>query len=366
MERWVQTCRHELLDRTLIWNQRHLLHALREFEQFYNSHRPHQGIANARPLHPLPAPTTDPDQIASLDIRKARATRWHPQRVPTRCMTCPDEILGKGKASRSSTVGPHDASTTGYPRAPTRATRPTTASPGAGFRPGRMTFSSAVPRITLHDLRHLAATLTLTAGVPLAIECLAATSGPSSAPRPDRISTLLSPHLIFSHDNPATLSKLPNPHHFAIQYVIKCKFPKFRCIVSVFYRRQHLVSQSSSRLKKLIDYISHPLRRKRKFTAPAPLQGRTRFPGAPLAVQSRLPDRGLINVQDITIGHNEPSSCNGGVRTRGTRHPASIREPLKVVDFALIQRRLNRHRPNEVRELTHTISPFDDRGSHQQ
>jgi len=32
MERWVQTGRHELLDRTLIWNQRHLLHSLREFE----------------------------------------------------------------------------------------------------------------------------------------------------------------------------------------------------------------------------------------------------------------------------------------------------------------------------------------------
>jgi hypothetical protein len=40
MERWVQTCRRELLDRTLIWNQRHLLYALREFEQFYNAHRP--------------------------------------------------------------------------------------------------------------------------------------------------------------------------------------------------------------------------------------------------------------------------------------------------------------------------------------
>jgi transposase InsO family protein len=50
MERWVRTCRRELLDRTLIWNQRHLLHALREFEDFYNAHRPHQGIANARPL----------------------------------------------------------------------------------------------------------------------------------------------------------------------------------------------------------------------------------------------------------------------------------------------------------------------------
>jgi transposase InsO family protein len=44
MERWVQTCRRELLDRTLIWNQRHLLYALREFEQFYNGHRPHSLI----------------------------------------------------------------------------------------------------------------------------------------------------------------------------------------------------------------------------------------------------------------------------------------------------------------------------------
>jgi len=70
MERWVQTCRRELLDRTLICNQRHLLDALREFEQFYNVHRPHQGIANARPLHSIPAPITDPDQIAGLDIRR--------------------------------------------------------------------------------------------------------------------------------------------------------------------------------------------------------------------------------------------------------------------------------------------------------
>jgi hypothetical protein len=70
MERWIQTCRRELLDRTLIWNQRHLLHALREFERFYNGHRPHQGIANARPLHPLPPPITDTARIAHLDIRR--------------------------------------------------------------------------------------------------------------------------------------------------------------------------------------------------------------------------------------------------------------------------------------------------------
>ncbi|WP_386341224.1 hypothetical protein [Streptomyces xiangluensis] len=39
-------------------------------EQHYKSHRPHQGIADARPLHPLPPPITDPDAIAHLDIRR--------------------------------------------------------------------------------------------------------------------------------------------------------------------------------------------------------------------------------------------------------------------------------------------------------
>jgi transposase InsO family protein len=70
MERWVQTCRRELLDRTLIWNQHHLLRALREFEAFYNTHRPHQGLKNARPLLPLPPPITDPDRITQLKIRR--------------------------------------------------------------------------------------------------------------------------------------------------------------------------------------------------------------------------------------------------------------------------------------------------------
>jgi putative transposase len=70
IERWVRTCRRELLDRTLIWNQRHLLYALREFGTFYNKHRPHQGIANGRPLKPLPEPITDPDRPARLAIRR--------------------------------------------------------------------------------------------------------------------------------------------------------------------------------------------------------------------------------------------------------------------------------------------------------
>ena len=69
-KRWVQTCRRELLDRTLIWHQRHLLHALREFECFYNEHRPHQGIANARPLRPLPVALTDVSDVTRLHIHR--------------------------------------------------------------------------------------------------------------------------------------------------------------------------------------------------------------------------------------------------------------------------------------------------------
>jgi putative transposase len=70
MERWVRTCRYELLDRTLIFNQRHLLRALREYEAFHNTHRPHQGIANARPLAPLPEPIADPDRLIGLNIHR--------------------------------------------------------------------------------------------------------------------------------------------------------------------------------------------------------------------------------------------------------------------------------------------------------
>jgi len=70
MERWVQTCRRELLDRTLIWNQAHLLHALRESGQFCNSRRPHQAIANARPLRALPSPIPEPDAATRLRIHR--------------------------------------------------------------------------------------------------------------------------------------------------------------------------------------------------------------------------------------------------------------------------------------------------------
>jgi transposase InsO family protein len=70
MERWIQTCRRELLDRTLIWDQRHLLHALPGFESFYNEHRAHRALDQAAPLRPLPEPITEPAQILRLDVHR--------------------------------------------------------------------------------------------------------------------------------------------------------------------------------------------------------------------------------------------------------------------------------------------------------
>ncbi|GAA3465410.1 integrase core domain-containing protein [Saccharothrix longispora] len=70
MERWIHSCRRELLDRTLIRNQQHLLHALRQYEHFYNTHRPHQGITNAQPLRVLPQPITNQAALTRLDIRQ--------------------------------------------------------------------------------------------------------------------------------------------------------------------------------------------------------------------------------------------------------------------------------------------------------
>jgi len=73
MSDWDKDAEILALDRTLIWNQRHLLHALREFEQSYNAHRPHLGIANARSLSALPAPI--PELAAATRLRVRRCDR---------------------------------------------------------------------------------------------------------------------------------------------------------------------------------------------------------------------------------------------------------------------------------------------------
>ena len=48
-ERWVRTLRHELLDRTLIWNQRQLRSLVKAYIAHYNAHRPHRGLHQRAP-----------------------------------------------------------------------------------------------------------------------------------------------------------------------------------------------------------------------------------------------------------------------------------------------------------------------------
>jgi putative transposase len=97
-ERWIRTCRAELLDRTLILNQAHLQHALREFEAFYNDHRTHRTLHGApctAQLHNAHSPTdhrirpTRPPHHPTT-----RSTRRHPPRVPPCRLTSTDRIFG--------------------------------------------------------------------------------------------------------------------------------------------------------------------------------------------------------------------------------------------------------------------------------
>ena len=49
-ERWVRTLRQECLDQLLILNEAHLRRVLQAFIDYYNTSRPHQGLAQQTPI----------------------------------------------------------------------------------------------------------------------------------------------------------------------------------------------------------------------------------------------------------------------------------------------------------------------------
>ena len=64
-ERWIGTLRRELLDRTIIWNQRQLHRLLAEYVEHYNRHRPHRAL-HQRPPTPPAGPETPPPATADV------------------------------------------------------------------------------------------------------------------------------------------------------------------------------------------------------------------------------------------------------------------------------------------------------------
>ncbi len=80
MERWIGSVRHELLNRTLIWNHEHLRQILHTYELHHNSHRPHTSLSQAAPLKPLPPNVTDLDAFRIRRTRRAGGVinEWRP------------------------------------------------------------------------------------------------------------------------------------------------------------------------------------------------------------------------------------------------------------------------------------------------
>jgi transposase InsO family protein len=69
-ERWIGSIRRELLDRTIIWNQKQLQRLVIDYIDHHNTHRPHQSLQQ-RP----PAPTGAPPEAPPVTISVLRTSR---------------------------------------------------------------------------------------------------------------------------------------------------------------------------------------------------------------------------------------------------------------------------------------------------
>jgi putative transposase len=78
-ERFVRTAQTELLDRTLIWNERQLRVLLVEYLDHYNGHRPHRGINQNSPtsIDQNPADPAPIDRIRRRRILDGLINEYH-------------------------------------------------------------------------------------------------------------------------------------------------------------------------------------------------------------------------------------------------------------------------------------------------
>ena len=88
-ERWIGTLRRELLDRTIIWNQRQLERLVIDYIAHYNSHWPHR-LLNQRPPAPAKPPSAYGTQANTPRTPQHTTTRRPPPRpAPLPAMVTP-------------------------------------------------------------------------------------------------------------------------------------------------------------------------------------------------------------------------------------------------------------------------------------
>jgi len=106
----------------LIWNQRHLMTVQREYEDFYNIHRPHRTLNQAAPLRPLP------DGVTGLDhFRVGHPQAWlETPRQPRGYMLGAVVPVAAGSAGRAQSSPGMCEHVDG------RLSRPTSRTPGSG------------------------------------------------------------------------------------------------------------------------------------------------------------------------------------------------------------------------------------------
>jgi putative transposase len=67
-ERFIGSIRRELLDKILILNSGHARRVLAEYEDHFNTHRPHRFLDQAAPLRAVPSQPADPrEHVARRD-----------------------------------------------------------------------------------------------------------------------------------------------------------------------------------------------------------------------------------------------------------------------------------------------------------
>ena len=100
-ERWIGTLRRELLDRTIIWNQRQLEQLVTDYIDHYNAHRPHRALDQRPPLGTTrsPAPAENQPSFESSNPHPMRRTH---QRIQKRCLTRHDTVSGTHSVLQSN------------------------------------------------------------------------------------------------------------------------------------------------------------------------------------------------------------------------------------------------------------------------